>query len=66
MKHHYAFLIYFGAFLVQSTFCAAWPVFGVSADLILVLSILFPFCYGGWQGAVLGIFFGLVRDLCSG
>lgn len=66
MKQWAAILIYLGAFLLQSTVGAAWPVFGVSGDLLLVLSILVPFCYGGWQGSVYGIIFGLLRDICFG
>ena len=65
MKYRYALPLFIAAFLLQTTVMTHFTVFGKGPNLVLCLVILLPFLYGGYQGAVLGVIFGLLTDLCS-
>ena len=66
MKYRYGFLLFLFGFLLQSTVFKHLCIMGMSPNITLCLVILLPFLYGGKQGAVLGILFGLLQDLCFG
>lgn len=66
MKLRYMILFFLAAFFLQSTVLNEISIFGVTPNLILCLVILFSFWYGGYQVMGLGIFFGLLQDLCLG
>ncbi len=66
MRYISIFLIYLVSFLVQSTFLGGFRLFGASANLVLVLTMVETFCFGGLEGIFLGIVFGLVQDICFG
>lgn len=66
MKYRYSFLLFLGAFLLQSTILNHLRVFGVTPNFILGLVIVLTFLYDGYQGVVGGILFGLIQDLCFG
>lgn len=56
------FLIY----LLQVTIFSRLTVFGVKADLLLVVTTLFAVTYGAENGFLIGLFCGLVQDVFSG
>lgn len=66
MKYWHSFLLFLGAFLLQSTVLNHLSFFGVTPNLVLSLVIVLTFLYDGYHGVVGGIFFGLMQDLCFG
>ncbi len=64
MKYRYSFMIFFIAFILQSTLMNHFRVFGVSPNLILCLVVIFSFLYEGNHGVIFGILFGLADDIC--
>lgn len=64
MKYRYSFLIFFIAFILQSTLMNFFRVFEMSPNLILCLVVIFAFLYDGYHGIVFGILFGFVADIC--
>ncbi len=66
MKLRYMFLIFLGAFLIQSTLLNQLSLFGVTPNLMLCLVMLFSFWFEGYGAMSMGILFGLLQDLCFG
>lgn len=66
MKFRYMLPLFIAAFLVQSTLLNELRLFGVTPNLILCLVAVFSFWFDGPAAAGLGIFFGLLQDLCFG
>jgi len=64
MKYRYAIPLFLCAFLIQTTWMNHLTFFGKSPNLILCLAIMIPFFYGGAEGLVLGVAFGLLQDIC--
>ncbi len=64
MKYRYSFLIFFIAFILQSTVFNHFGIFGMSPNLILCLVVVFSFLYEGYHGIVNGLLFGLIIDIC--
>jgi rod shape-determining protein MreD len=53
-------------YLLQITVISRLSVFGVKADLLLIVTTLFAVTYGAEEGFLMGLFCGLVQDLCGG
>lgn len=66
MKLRYIFLLFFAAFLLQSTLLNHLSLFGVTPNLILCLVVLLSFWLTGYGTMAAGIVFGLLQDLCFG
>lgn len=66
MKYRYSFLLFLGAFLLQSTILNHVRFLGVTPNLILGVVIVLAFLYDGYQGVLGGVIFGLIQDLCFG
>lgn len=66
MKYRYGFLLFFAAFLLQSTVLIHFRILGVTPNLILCLVVVLSFLQGESQAAVYGIIFGLLQDICFG
>lgn len=64
MKYRYSFIIFFIAFILQSTLMNFFRVFEVSPNLILCLVVVFSFLYEGYHGVIFGILFGFADDIC--
>jgi len=64
LKYRYSFLIFFIAFILQSTLMNFFRIFEMSPNLILCLVVIFSFLYDGYHGVVFGILFGFVVDVC--
>lgn len=64
MKYRYSFLIFFIAFILQSTILNHFRIFQMSPNLILCLVVIFSFLYEGYHGLVFGIIFGFITDIC--
>ena len=64
MKYRYSFLLFFIAFILQSTVMNYFRVFEMSPNLILCLVVIFSFLYEGYHGMIFGILFGFVSDIC--
>lgn len=64
MKYRYSFLIFFIAFILQSTVMNHFGVFQMSPNLILCLVVIFSFLYEGSHGIIFGLAFGLMNDIC--
>lgn len=66
MKQRYIFLLFFVAFLLQSTVLIHFRILGTTPNLILCLVVLLSFLRDGFEGAGFGIAFGLLQDVCFG
>ena len=64
MKYRFAIPLFLAAFLLQTTAMNHWKLFGVGPNLVLCSVIVLALFYSGWSGAVLGIVFGLLQDVC--
>lgn len=64
MRYRYSFLIFFIAFILQTTVMNYFRVFQMSPNLILCLVVIFSFLYEGYHGIFLGLVFGFVSDIC--
>lgn len=64
MKYRYSFLLFFIAFLLQTTVFNHFRIFGMSPNLILCMVVIFSFLYEGYHGIIYGLLFGLVLDIC--
>ena len=64
MKYRYSFIIFFIAFILQSTIMNHFAIFQMSPNLILCLVVVFSFLYDGYHGILFGILFGLISDVC--
>lgn len=64
MKYKYSFGAYAFAFIIQSTLLYNFSIFGVSPNLLLILTIVFTFLFDEKHGIIFGIIFGLLSDLC--
>lgn len=64
MKYGYSFLIFLMAFILQSTIMNHFSIFQMSPNLILCLVVIFSFLYSGYHGAIYGVLFGLIVDVC--
>jgi rod shape-determining protein MreD len=53
-------------YLFQITVVSRLSVFGVNADILLIVTTLFAVTYGAEEGFLMGLFCGLVQDLCGG
>ena len=65
MKYRYSFLIFFAAFILQTTVMNHFRIFGMSPNLILCLVVVFSFLYEGYHGIFFGLLFGFVSDVFS-
>lgn len=66
LKYRNSFLIFLAVFILQSTVLNYFRIFDISPDLILCLVIIFSFLYEGYHGAIYGVAFGFVFDICFG
>ncbi|MBP6491528.1 MAG: rod shape-determining protein MreD [Clostridia bacterium] len=64
MKYRYSFIIFFIAFILQSTIMNHFAIFQISPNLILCLVVIFSFLYEGYHGILFGLIFGLIIDIC--
>jgi rod shape-determining protein MreD len=64
LKYRYSFLIFIIAFILQTTIMNHFSIFHMSPNLILCLVVIFSFLYPGYHGAIYGIVFGLIVDIC--
>ncbi|WP_419824256.1 rod shape-determining protein MreD [Anoxybacterium hadale] len=64
MKYRYSFLLFFIAFLLQTTVLNHFGIFGMSPNLILCLVVIFSFLFEGYHGIIYGLLFGLFVDIC--
>ena len=65
MKYKYAAIMFFVAFIIQTTLMNAFSVFEVTPNLLLCLVVIFSFLYDeNNYGVVLGVVFGLLYDIC--
>ena len=64
MKYRYSFLLFFIAFILQSTVMNYIRIFHMSPNLVLCLVVIFSFLYEGYHGILFGILFGLISDAC--
>jgi len=53
-------------YLFQITIISRLSVFGVKADLLLIVTTLFAVTYGAEEGFLMGLFCGLVQDIFGG
>ncbi len=53
-------------YIFQITIMARLSVFGVKADLLLIITALFAVVYGPEKGFLIGMFCGLTQDLLGG
>ncbi len=60
------FLIYLAAFLLQGTVLNAVAVFGVTPNILLVLTIVYTFFFKDFQGLTLSVIFGILQDVFFG
>ncbi|SHF02417.1 rod shape-determining protein MreD [Caldanaerobius fijiensis DSM 17918] len=63
MRNILIFILFLGAFIVQSTLFRFIGIYGVKPDLMLILLISFALLDGGLEGAILGLFIGFLQDL---
>lgn len=63
MKYRYSFLLFFAAFILQTTVMNNFRIFQMSPNLILCLVVIFSFLYEGYHGIFFGILFGLIVDI---
>jgi rod shape-determining protein MreD len=59
-------LTIFLVYLLQATIVPRLAVFGVSADLFVIIITLFSVAYGAESGFLVGLFCGLVQDIFAG
>ncbi len=59
-------LIYIIAFLLQCTVFNAVAVFGVTPNILLVLTIIYSFFFERIDGLIISVIFGIVQDLFFG
>lgn len=64
MKYRYSFLIFFIAFILQTTVMNHFRIFQMSPNLILCLVVIFAFLYDGYHGLIFGLLFGFIVDIC--
>lgn len=64
MKYKYSFLLFFIAFILQTTVMNHFAIFQISPNLILCFVVIFSFLYEGYHGIIFGILFGLMNDIC--
>lgn len=64
MRYGWSALIFAIAFMLQTGICGNFPIFGVSANLLLCCSVIITFAYpDDTSGIVLGGVFALLYDL---
>jgi rod shape-determining protein MreD len=66
MKAFKIALLIFLVYLFQITVASRLSVFGVKADLLLIITTLFAVTYGAENGFLIGLFCGLVQDVFGG
>jgi rod shape-determining protein MreD len=66
MKAIKVFLLLLFVYLLQILFVSRFALFGVKADLILIVTTLFAVTYGPEDGFVIGLLFGLIQDILGG
>lgn len=64
MKYRNSLLLFFAAFILQTTVVNNFRIFQISPNLILCLVVIFSFLYEGYHGILFGIVFGLISDIC--
>ncbi|MDR3305325.1 MAG: rod shape-determining protein MreD [Clostridiales Family XIII bacterium] len=65
MRYYKAAILFFIAFLIQTTILGGVSIRGVSPNLLLCLVVVFSFLYDESYGLILGIVFGLLLDLST-
>ena len=60
------FLIYTVSFLLQCTVLNTVAVFGITPNILLVLTIVYSFFFQKMDGIVFSILFGLIQDMFFG
>jgi rod shape-determining protein MreD len=64
LRYRYSFLMFLIAFILQATIMNHFSIFHMSPNLILCFVVIFSFLYPGYHGAIHGILFGLMIDIC--
>jgi len=64
LKYRYSFLLFFIAFILQTTVMNHFRIFQMSPNLILCLVVIFSFLYEGYHGIFFGLVFGFISDIC--
>ena len=59
------FLIYTVSFLLRCTVLNTVAVFGITPNILLVLTIVYSFFFQKMDGIVFSILFGLIQDMFS-
>ena len=59
-------LIYAAAFLLQCTVFNAVAIFGVTPNIVLVLTVIYSFFFEKLDGLVIGVIFGIIQDIFFG
>ncbi len=66
MKALKLILMLIGVYLLQVIVISRFTVFGVRADLPLIVTTLFAVTYGAEQGFTAGFLFGFIQDILGG
>lgn len=66
MKRLELFFIYLAALILQITVMRHFTIFGVSANLLLALTVVYSFFFQNFNGIIFGAAFGMVLDICTG
>jgi rod shape-determining protein MreD len=63
LKYRHSFLLLLVAFILQSTVINHFSIYGVTPNLILCFIVILSFLFGGYDGIIFGILFGLAIDV---
>lgn len=66
MKHFFVVIVAIIAYLLQLTIISELKIFGVQANLLLVVTCAIAFLFGAVDGSIVGIILGLFIDLYQG
>jgi rod shape-determining protein MreD len=63
LKYRHSFFLLLLAFILQTTIMNHFNINGVTPNLILSYIVILTFLFGGYDGIIFGILFGLVLDI---
>jgi len=66
LKHFIIGIVVIVAYLLQLTLVSELKIFGVQANLLLVVTCAIAFLFGSVEGSIVGIILGLLFDLYQG
>ena len=66
MKHFIIGIVVIIAYLLQLTLISELKIFGVQANLLLVVTCAIAFLFGSVEGSIVGLILGLLLDLYQG